>query len=187
MTYRLFVTVCRRRPPPPMTKTMPQSASACRPRPISLPATGLYLDRMAPRLAPGDGSQPPHAREPPFCLVGRPADAPPKSRSHMSDCLRAVPHRADNNFEKNHLTELLAPRPRLERGTYCLGGTPETSLHSAEYRLTCHFAAPTAASALAMNVYRVLPPSLFEHPAAELSVDDSAQLCEDRRQPDHIA
>ena len=33
----------------------------------------------------------------------------------------------------------------------------------------------------------VLPPSLFEHPAAELSVDDSAQLCEDRRQPDHIA
>lgn len=33
----------------------------------------------------------------------------------------------------------------------------------------------------------VLPPSLFEHPAAELSVDDSAQLCEDHRQPDHIA
>jgi hypothetical protein len=28
----------------------------------------------------------------------------------------------------------------------------------------------------------VLPPSLFEHPAAELSVDDSAQLGEDRRQ-----
>src|SRR6266536_3079598 len=34
---------------------------------------------------------------------------------------------------------------------------------------------------------RVLPPSLFEHPAAELSVDDPAQLGEDRRQPDHIA
>jgi hypothetical protein len=33
----------------------------------------------------------------------------------------------------------------------------------------------------------VLPPSLFEHPAAELSVDDSAQLGKDRRQPDHIA
>jgi hypothetical protein len=33
----------------------------------------------------------------------------------------------------------------------------------------------------------LLPPSLFEHPAAELSVDDSAQLGEDRRQPDHIA
>jgi hypothetical protein len=29
--------------------------------------------------------------------------------------------------------------------------------------------------------------SLFEHPAAELSVDDSAPLGEDRRQPDHIA
>ena len=33
----------------------------------------------------------------------------------------------------------------------------------------------------------MLPPLLFEHPAAELSVDDSAQLCEDRRQPGHIA
>jgi hypothetical protein len=34
---------------------------------------------------------------------------------------------------------------------------------------------------------QMLPPSVFEHPAAELSVDDSAQLCEDRRQPGHIA
>src|SRR5262249_50295035 len=34
---------------------------------------------------------------------------------------------------------------------------------------------------------QVLPPALFEHPAAELSVDDSAQLFEDRRQHDHIA
>ena len=34
---------------------------------------------------------------------------------------------------------------------------------------------------------QLLPTSLFEHPAAELSVDDSAQLCEDRRQHDHIA
>lgn len=33
----------------------------------------------------------------------------------------------------------------------------------------------------------VLPPSLFEHPSAELSVDDSAQLSEDRGQPDHVA
>jgi hypothetical protein len=38
-----------------------------------------------------------------------------------------------------------------------------------------------------VRLYLVLPPSLFEHPAAELSVDDSAQLCEDRRQPGHIA
>jgi hypothetical protein len=30
---------------------------------------------------------------------------------------------------------------------------------------------------------RVLPPSLFEHPAAELSMDDSVQSCEDLRQP----
>jgi hypothetical protein len=33
----------------------------------------------------------------------------------------------------------------------------------------------------------LFPPSLFEHPAAELSVDDSAQLSEDHRQSDHIA
>ena len=36
-------------------------------------------------------------------------------------------------------------------------------------------------------IYRVLPTSLFERPAAELCVDDSAQLGDDRRQPDHIA
>jgi hypothetical protein len=36
-------------------------------------------------------------------------------------------------------------------------------------------------------VSELLPPSLFEHPAAELSVDDSAQLSEDRGQPDHVA
>ena len=34
---------------------------------------------------------------------------------------------------------------------------------------------------------RLLPTSLFERPAAELYVDDSAQLGDDRRQPDHIA
>ncbi len=33
----------------------------------------------------------------------------------------------------------------------------------------------------------LLPPSLFEQPAAELSGDDSVQLSEDRWQPDHIA
>jgi hypothetical protein len=33
----------------------------------------------------------------------------------------------------------------------------------------------------------LLPHSLFEHPTAGLSVDGSAQLGEDRRQPDHIA
>ena len=33
----------------------------------------------------------------------------------------------------------------------------------------------------------VLPTSLFERPAEELYVDDSAQLGDDRRQPDHIA
>jgi DNA-binding transcriptional ArsR family regulator len=37
------------------------------------------------------------------------------------------------------------------------------------------------------DLRQVLPPSLFEHPAAELSVDDSVQLGKDGRQPDHIA
>jgi len=44
-----------------------------------------------------------------------------------------------------------------------------------------------AATGRVLDYYLLLPPSLFEHPAAELSVDDSAQLCEDHRQPDHIA
>lgn len=34
---------------------------------------------------------------------------------------------------------------------------------------------------------QVLPSSLFEHPEAELSVDDSAQFAEDPRQSDHMA
>jgi hypothetical protein len=38
-----------------------------------------------------------------------------------------------------------------------------------------------------LRAEQLLPPSPFEHPAAELSVDDSAQLCQDHRQPDHIA
>src|SRR5215831_9575274 len=33
---------------------------------------------------------------------------------------------------------LPAPRPRLERGTYCLGGTFEVSPYRARCRLTCH-------------------------------------------------
>ena len=49
------------------------------------------------------------------------------------------------------------------------------------------FRAVTVGGAALSSVYHVLPTSLFEHPAAELSVDDSAQLGEDRRQPDHIA
>jgi hypothetical protein len=45
----------------------------------------------------------------------------------------------------------------------------------------------TGAHSFSARSWQVLPPSLSEHPAAELSVNDSAQLCEDRRQPDHIA
>jgi hypothetical protein len=56
------------------------------------------------------------------------------------------------------------------------GGARPASWHSAELPGLRH-----------MRPAQVLPPSLFEHPAAELSVDDSAQLYEDRRQPDHIA
>jgi hypothetical protein len=38
-----------------------------------------------------------------------------------------------------------APRPRLERGTYCLGSTFETSLSVARRGLTCRSAAATRA------------------------------------------
>src|SRR5439155_12589612 len=41
----------------------------------------------------------------------------------VSDCLRAVTHYSDKIFESNELTALSASRPRLERGTYCLGDT----------------------------------------------------------------
>jgi GH15 family glucan-1,4-alpha-glucosidase len=47
--------------------------------------------------------------------------------------------------------------------------------------------APDRDDFVSRQLYLLLPPSLFEHPAAELSVDDSAQLGEDRGQPDHIA
>ena len=41
----------------------------------------------------------------------------------------------------NHVyLHYLRPRPRLERGTYCLGGTFEVWHGSAGYRLTCRLA-----------------------------------------------
>jgi hypothetical protein len=44
-----------------------------------------------------------------------------RPRFRWSDCLRAVPQSNDHNFELQIITALSAPRPRLERGTYCLG------------------------------------------------------------------
>jgi hypothetical protein len=45
----------------------------------------------------------------------------------MSDCLRTVRYDGDDNFEYTSLPAIIAPRPRLERGTYCLGGKPRTT------------------------------------------------------------
>ena len=64
-----------------------------------------------------------------------------RRRISLSDCLRAVPRSNNLNFEYRYLPESFAPRPRLERGTYCLGGTFEVSPGSAGCGLTYHSAA----------------------------------------------
>jgi hypothetical protein len=62
-----------------------------------------------------------------------------------SDCLRAVGRWIDNSFEYSFSTGLFAPRPRFERGTYCLGGTFAVSPHGVGCRLTCRSAAEAVA------------------------------------------
>ncbi len=80
--------------------------------------------------------------EPQLCLVSaRPPAHPQGYTSVESDCLRAVRHPSDNNFEYDYSAALSAPRPRLERGTCCLGGTFETWPRSARRGLTCDPAA----------------------------------------------
>jgi len=59
----------------------------------------------------------------------------------VSDCLRAVHHRGGHIFEYAGLPVLSAPRPRLERGTYCLGDNPETWPGVARCGLTCRLTA----------------------------------------------
>jgi hypothetical protein len=76
-------------------------------------------------------------------VAGRQRVAPRQSRmSKTSDCRRAVGHHKcayfDTNSENFHLA---APRPRLERGTYCLGGTFEVWPGGAGRGPTCHSAA----------------------------------------------
>ena len=65
---------------------------------------------------------------------------PSSSISGESDCLRAVPQSNSLGFEYRYLPASFAPRPRLERGTYCLGGTFEVWLEGAGCCLTCHSA-----------------------------------------------
>jgi hypothetical protein len=75
---------------------------------------------------------------------------------------------------------------RQQLGFGTIGNPLGTPLpHRLEPGVQC-YAVIDLATAMAV-VDALLPPSLFEHPAAEFSVDDSAQLGEDRRQPDHIA
>ena len=83
----------------------------------------------------------PAARGLPFCLVRASGDASPEATSHVSDCPQEVHHHCDDNFEKNGSAGPLAPRPRLERGTYCLGVIPETRPDVARRGLACRFAA----------------------------------------------
>jgi hypothetical protein len=58
----------------------------------------------------------------------------------LSDCLRAVPQSNNLSFEYRYPPASFAPRPRLERGTYCLGGIPERWLAVAGCGLTCRSA-----------------------------------------------
>jgi hypothetical protein len=74
-----------------------------------------------------------------------PACASARRCIRLSDCLRAVHLHSDNNFGKSNIPGLPAPRPRLERGTYCLGGTFDVSPSSARCRLTCRLAILAAA------------------------------------------
>jgi hypothetical protein len=66
-------------------------------------------------------------------------------RIRMNDCLRAVHHRSDNNFEYMELPVLTAPRARFEPAAYCLGGTSGTSPGVAGWRLMCCSSAPIVA------------------------------------------
>jgi hypothetical protein len=95
---------------PPIARAMQQSAFASRQRPVFLcPPQDCTPTAWLPVWLPATDHRPPCARGPPFCLAGRPADASPKLRSHMSDCLRAVHHRDDNHFEKDRSTLLSRP------------------------------------------------------------------------------
>jgi hypothetical protein len=69
-----------------------------------------------------------------------PACASARRCIRLSDCLRAVHLHSDNNFGKSNIPGLPASRPRLERGTYCLGGTFEVWPGGARSGLTCQSA-----------------------------------------------
>jgi len=87
------------------------------------------LPRTHGRCSPGRQSRRPTAR------------CPGWSARPVSDCLRAVPQSNNICFEYRYLPALPAPRPRLERGTYCLGGTFKVSPGGARCGLTRRSAA----------------------------------------------
>ena len=101
----------------------------------------LHRMPLAPRLAPRwrTGSAAPVWIA---VLPGERAPACASARRYisLSDCLRAVPQSNNLSFEYRYLPASFAPRPRLERGTYCLGGTPETWPGVAGCGLTCRSA-----------------------------------------------
>jgi hypothetical protein len=64
-----------------------------------------------------------------------------RGTSRRSHCSQAVTPNAEVNFEIIYLPALLRPRARLERATYCLGGTFPASPDIALCRLTSALAA----------------------------------------------
>src|SRR5271166_2020143 len=88
--------------------------------------------------------------------------------------------------KKSALTGLSAPRPRLERGTYCLGGTPVTSLGMARHGLTCRSAAARMAGrglAWSCNCGHWLPVWLPGISLSELITSDRTRRSPDFLQP----
>jgi len=104
-------------------------------------------------------------------------------RSRRHEAGRPEPGVEWRGLAKAEFAHYGALQARSERGC---GGEPESRAHrhpeDADVRVVGEPEVRERGDG-----FQQLPPSLFEHPAAELSVDDSAQLCEDRRQPDHIA
>ena len=114
---------------------------------VQVAHSGWPPDRLAPRLAPLSTSGQNACcsrRDLSFIspVAGRRRTLPDMAKCpETRDCLRAVdrnkPRRLDINSE---ICSLPAPRPRLERGTYCLGGIPEAHPDVAGRGLTCRFA-----------------------------------------------
>ena len=129
---RSAVDACHERAPPRQVPRRPSSvAENSHDSWGSMDAVGSQVKSFPYSAHPGPG----------FCLISdhSPVDTQ-RDASAESDCLRAVPRSNAPRFESHYLPASSAPRPRLERGTYCLGGIPVTRPDVAGRGVTCRFA-----------------------------------------------